>query len=102
MGEVAKMLQEYGGWGVAAACIAAIWYLVKRIEQKDKALEDRNAYVDQLHKESRDDNKEMVEALITTRNAIRSLKDVITLLVNRPLAQPQSVQPPVTTGDDSE
>lgn len=76
--EVAKLLHEYGGWGVAAALLYVILRLIKHIEK-------RETYIDSLHKEQRDDNKEMVEALITTRNAVGSLKEVFLLFTKNQL-----------------
>jgi hypothetical protein len=99
--EVAKMLQEYGGWGVAAVLFYVILRLIKHIDKKDNHIKERNEYIDRLHKEQRDDNKETVEALVTTRNTIRSFKDVFMMFMNKIQNPPSTSAPSSPTSDNS-
>lgn len=91
MVELTKLLHEYGGWAVAAIAMLGVWRLWKHIEK-------REAYIDKLHKEMREDGKEMVEALITTRDTVRSFRDLLTWLhqnsQNQDPNQPSTTLPP--------
>ena len=57
---VAEMLQTYGGWGVATLAVAALWRMA--------------AYITALHKEQREETKESIAALVSTRDAMRAFE----------------------------
>lgn len=63
---IAEFLQVYGGWAVSAVCLIIIWRMASSIES--------------LYKEQiaalREDQRELVAAMISTRGAIKALKEL--------------------------
>ena len=80
MGDLASVLQTYGGWGISAVCMVAIWRLV--------------AYIGKLHAIDKEESKAAMEAqreetratvtaLVETRNALGAFKEAMEALARK-------------------
>lgn len=80
MNEIAQTLQTYGGWGVAAVCLAIIWRMGSYIADTHENQRKDDAAATAAAKE---DIKTTVEALVETRAALRAFKEAMEVLARR-------------------
>lgn len=66
---LADLLHKYGGWGLSAILMIVVWRMA--------------SYIMKLHKEQKDDTKELVEALVSTKNTLENFRDTMNALSNR-------------------
>jgi len=67
MTDTIEILSEYGGWATTAICLIVIKHMASYIQQLTK----------QLTGERKTEIKESVTALVETREAMRSVRDVM-------------------------
>lgn len=63
---LASLLQSYGGWGLSAILIIVVWRMA--------------GYIIQLHRESKEETKVYVTALVETRETLRAFKGAMETL----------------------
>jgi hypothetical protein len=73
IGEAAKTLYEYGGWGLAVILMFVIWRMAR--------------YILILHAEQRSESKEqyrqLIDTLVSNKQALESLKDAMITFMRR-------------------
>lgn len=80
MSELADILQTYGGWGISALCLIAIWRLVAYIAKLHS--DDKEEAKAQLEAQ-REETRATVTALVETRNALGVFKDAMEALASK-------------------
>jgi len=73
MEKIAGLIYEYGGWGLSTILMMVVWRMASYIVKMHRA---------QLQ-EQKEDNRELVEALVSTRQAVNSFKETLNALASK-------------------
>ena len=80
MGDLASVLHTYGGWGISAVCLVAIWRMANYI---GKLHAERQEEAKAAIETQREETRATVTALVETRNALGAFKEAMEALARR-------------------